>query len=102
MAWHRHPHRGRRRRYARRARSAHFRRTERCGRDRGLDGFVAQVRNPAMRRMCLAFVVSLLAVSFAQAATTPVRFGLFGSVHTAAPTGDIKRAVVLGSDKDGW
>jgi type IV secretory pathway VirJ component len=35
-------------------------------------------------------------------ATQSVHFGLFGMVHTAAPVGAIKRAVVLVSDNDGW
>jgi type IV secretory pathway VirJ component len=35
-------------------------------------------------------------------ATQPVHFGLFGNVHTAAPAGEVKRAVVLISDKNGW
>lgn len=56
-----------------------------------------------MRRMCFAlFVVSLFASPVAMAATAPVHFGLFGNVHTAAPAGEIKRAIVLISDKNGW
>jgi len=41
-------------------------------------------------------------VTCARAATTPVHFGLFGTVHTAVPAGEIKRAVVLIPDSSGW
>jgi len=54
-----------------------------------------------MRRTCFALIFAL-AASFAQAASVPVHFGLFGNVHTATPPGQILRAVVLVSDKDGW
>jgi type IV secretory pathway VirJ component len=55
-----------------------------------------------MRRMCLALILALLADSVAHGATEPVHFGLFGYVHTAAPVGEVKRAIVLISDKNGW
>jgi type IV secretory pathway VirJ component len=55
-----------------------------------------------MRRTCFAFVLWLCFGAFAHAATAPVHFGLFGNVHTASPEGEIKRAVVLVSDKSGW
>lgn len=54
-----------------------------------------------MRRMCLAFLLSLPCV-VAHAATVPVHFGLFGNVHVAAPAGEPKRVVVLVSDSSGW
>jgi len=38
----------------------------------------------------------------AQAATTPVHFGLFGNVHLAEPAGAHKRTIVFVSDKNGW
>jgi len=53
-----------------------------------------------MRALVLLLLFSLAA--FARAATLPVHFGLFGNVHTATPAGQIQRAVVLVSDKDGW
>src|SRR5215471_404557 len=55
-----------------------------------------------MRRTCLAFLALLFADSAAFGATSSVHFGLFGTVHTATPAGEVKRAVVLVSDKDGW
>ncbi|HET9190944.1 MAG TPA: AcvB/VirJ family lysyl-phosphatidylglycerol hydrolase, partial [Rudaea sp.] len=54
-----------------------------------------------MRRMCLAFLLSLPCV-VAHAATVPVHFGLFGNVHVAAPAGEPRRVVVLVSDSSGW
>jgi type IV secretory pathway VirJ component len=54
-----------------------------------------------MRRLCV-FFLCIGAGSATHAATQPVHFGLFGNVHTAAPAGEIQRAVVLVSDKDGW
>lgn len=55
-----------------------------------------------MRKPWLVFVALLLVSISASAATTPVHFGLFGDVHTAVPVGELKRNVVLVSDKDGW
>ena len=50
-----------------------------------------------------AFVLLLWFVTAcARAATAPVHFGLFDTVHTAAPAGAAKRAVVLISDSSGW
>ena len=50
-----------------------------------------------------AFVLLLCFVAVcARAATTPVHFGLFDTVHTAVPAGVAKRAVVLISDSSGW
>jgi len=37
-----------------------------------------------------------------QAATKLVHYGLFGSVHVAAPAGEPKRTIVFISDKNGW
>jgi len=53
-----------------------------------------------MRAIVLLLLASLGV--FARAATVPVHFGLFGSVHTATPAGQIQRAIVLVSDQDGW
>ncbi|MEO8803064.1 MAG: AcvB/VirJ family lysyl-phosphatidylglycerol hydrolase [Rudaea sp.] len=47
-------------------------------------------------------IVLFLLVPFARAATVAVHFGLFGSVHTAVPAGEVKRTAVLISDRDGW
>jgi type IV secretory pathway VirJ component len=52
-----------------------------------------------MRRMCLLL---MLCTQTCVAATQPVHFGLFGNVHTAIPSGDTKRTVVLISDAAGW
>ena len=54
-----------------------------------------------MRRTCFLLVLCLLAQGGA-AATVPVYFGLFGSVHTATPAGAIKRTAILISDRRGW
>ena len=53
-----------------------------------------------MRRMCFALL--LLACNAAFSATTPIKFGLFGNVHTIVPTKPFTQAVVLVSDKNGW
>ena len=50
----------------------------------------------------VATLALLVAAFSARAATVPVHFGLFGTVHTAAPAGELKRTVVLVSDSDGW
>jgi type IV secretory pathway VirJ component len=55
-----------------------------------------------MRRMCLILLAWFGVGSLANAATEPVHFGLFGNVHTATPSGDIKRTVIFVSDKNGW
>jgi type IV secretory pathway VirJ component len=44
----------------------------------------------------------LVASALAQAATQPVRFGLFGEVHVGVPEGPAARAAVLISDQAGW
>lgn len=49
-----------------------------------------------------AFVAIFFLVTAAEAATVPVHFGLFGNVHTAVPAGEVKRTVVLVSDRNGW
>jgi len=46
--------------------------------------------------------VLLALVPAAHAATVPVHFGLFGTVHTATPPGELRRTVVLVSDSGGW
>ena len=53
-----------------------------------------------MRRMCFVFL--LFACHAAVAATTPIKFGLFGNVHTIVPAKPFTQAVVLVSDKNGW
>jgi type IV secretory pathway VirJ component len=55
-----------------------------------------------MRRTCLSLFLFCIADTCALAATVPVHFGLFGQVHTAVPAGEIKRTVVLVSDRNGW
>ena len=55
-----------------------------------------------MRRMCLSLFLFCSADTFALATTVPVHFGLFGQVHTAVPPAEVKRAVVLVSDRNGW
>jgi type IV secretory pathway VirJ component len=55
-----------------------------------------------MHRMCFLFASMLAMSSIAQAATTPIKFGLFGNVHTIVPTKAFTHAVVLVSDKNGW
>ena len=55
-----------------------------------------------MRRMCLSLVFFSIASTSVFAATVPVHFGLFGTIHTATPAGDVKRTVVLISDRNGW
>jgi type IV secretory pathway VirJ component len=52
--------------------------------------------------MCVAFLVLLCADSAALGASVPVHFGLFGNVHTAAPPAEVRRTIVLISDKNGW
>lgn len=57
------------------------------------------------RRRAQLAALSLLALAgngAALATTTPVRYGLFGDVHVAAPTGEPKRTIVFVSDQDGW
>ena len=54
-----------------------------------------------MRRMCL-FALWLGLSSAALAATTPIKFGLFGNVHTIIPTRPFTQAAVFVSDKNGW
>jgi type IV secretory pathway VirJ component len=53
-----------------------------------------------MRRTCIFFL--LFACHAAFAATTPIKFGLFGNVHTIVPNKPFTQAVVLISDKNGW
>src|SRR5579885_3408601 len=53
-----------------------------------------------MRRMC--FLLLLLAGHAAYGATVPIKFGLFGNVHTIVPTKPFTQAVVLISDINGW
>jgi type IV secretory pathway VirJ component len=53
-------------------------------------------------RFSLLLVILLLATGFANAATVPVHFGLFGNVHAATPPAETKRIVILISDRDGW
>jgi type IV secretory pathway VirJ component len=55
-----------------------------------------------MRRMCFSLVVFGIAHTCAFAATQPVHFGLFGDIHTLAPADEIKRTVVMISDRSGW
>jgi type IV secretory pathway VirJ component len=61
-----------------------------------------------MRRMhqlgssCLLFASMLGVSSAVHAATTPIKFGLFGNVHTIVPGKPFTNAVVLISDKNGW
>jgi type IV secretory pathway VirJ component len=56
-----------------------------------------------MRRTCsFFFLLACLAPACAFAATQPVHFGLFGDIHTALPAGQIKRAAILVSDRNGW
>jgi type IV secretory pathway VirJ component len=55
-----------------------------------------------MRRVCFALFLSFVAQAGASGATVPVHFGLFGDIHAAAPTGEVKRTVVLVSDAGGW
>ncbi len=55
-----------------------------------------------MRRMCLLLVFFSIASTSVFAATVPVHFGLFGNIHTATPAGEVKRTVVLISDRNGW
>ncbi|HEX7915427.1 AcvB/VirJ family lysyl-phosphatidylglycerol hydrolase [Rudaea sp.] len=50
----------------------------------------------------LSSFLLLAACARAEAATTPVHYGLFGEVHVATPAGDPSRTVVFISDKDGW
>jgi type IV secretory pathway VirJ component len=52
--------------------------------------------------MCLVFASLLAVPSAGHAATVPIKFGLFGNVHTVVPTQPFKNAVVLISDKNGW
>jgi type IV secretory pathway VirJ component len=53
-----------------------------------------------MRRMCIT--VLLLACHAALAATTPIKFGLFGTVHTIVPSKPATQAAVIISDRNGW
>ncbi|MEP6485034.1 MAG: AcvB/VirJ family lysyl-phosphatidylglycerol hydrolase [Rudaea sp.] len=55
-----------------------------------------------MRRMCLLFAMMLSCLSIAHAATTPIKFGLFGNVHAIVPSHPFTQAAVLISDKNGW
>ena len=55
-----------------------------------------------MLRLLLILALLPLAASCLNAATAPVHFGLFGTIHTATPAGEIKRTIVLVSDSDGW
>ena len=55
-----------------------------------------------MFRLICRFVGMLLLTAVADAATVPVHFGLFDSVHTATPDGAIKRTAILISDRNGW
>ncbi len=51
----------------------------------------------------MIFTLGFLAMPSAHAvATQPVHYGLFGDVHVAMPTGNVKRSVMLISDRDGW
>ena len=66
-----------------------------------------ELRNSGNRiRACAEFglgcIAGLLLATHVQAATVPVHFGLFGTVHTAVPTGEPKRTAILISDRDGW
>jgi type IV secretory pathway VirJ component len=54
-----------------------------------------------LRYLC-KLALPLALAQHAGAATIPVHFGLFGTIHTAMPTGDMKRTVVLISDQQGW
>ena len=61
--------------------------------------------NPAFWNLLvlkLVATLALLAATLPAAATEPVHFGLFGTIHTATPSGEPKRTVVLVSDSDGW
>ncbi len=53
-----------------------------------------------MRRMCIALL--LFASHAAFGATVPIKFGLFGNVHTIVPQKPATQAVVFISDKNGW
>lgn len=53
-------------------------------------------------RTILKIALLLTLAQAAHAATTPVHFGLFGTVHTATPTGEVRRTVLLVSDTGGW
>lgn len=61
-----------------------------------------------MRRMhllgssCLLFASMFVSASIAHAATTPIKFGLFGNVHAIVPGKPFTQAAVLISDKNGW
>jgi type IV secretory pathway VirJ component len=50
----------------------------------------------------LTIVLLLAIASCASAATQPVHFGLFGTVHTATPSGETQRVVIFVSDASGW
>ena len=50
----------------------------------------------------IAIHALLFASLSASAATQPVHFGLFGTIHTAAPAGELKRTVIFVSDSSGW
>jgi type IV secretory pathway VirJ component len=52
--------------------------------------------------MCFFLVVFCIIHTYAFGATQPVHFGLFGDIHTATPAGEIKRTVILVSDRNGW
>jgi type IV secretory pathway VirJ component len=51
----------------------------------------------------MIFMLGFLAMASAHAvATQPVHYGLFGDVHVAMPSGEVRRSVMLISDRDGW
>ncbi|HSX60201.1 MAG TPA: AcvB/VirJ family lysyl-phosphatidylglycerol hydrolase [Tahibacter sp.] len=52
-----------------------------------------------MKRIAIAL---LFACGGAAAATTPVRYGLFGDLHVARPDGTATRTLMFVSDADGW
>ena len=63
------------------------------------------VGGEGVKQRALLLLPALLSLAFctaASAATTPVHFGLFGTVHVAEPAGEHKRTIVFVSDKNGW
>jgi type IV secretory pathway VirJ component len=63
---------------------------------------VKLIWNEHVLKTLFKLLIPTLAWSAADAATTPVHFGMFGNIHTAAPAGDLKRTVILLSDAQGW